>query len=115
MNTHDEKTARFKRLARLSRLMDSQFRVPGTQWRFGFDPLIGLIPVVGDVVSAGFSLWIVLEARRMGIPARTTTRMLANVALDLVTGAVPIFGDVFDAGFKANARNIRLLQRHLDA
>lgn len=114
MNTHDEKAVRVDRLARLARLMDSQFRVPGTQWRFGLDPLVGLIPVVGDVTSAGFSLWIVFEAHRLGMPARTTARMLGNVALDLATGAIPILGDVFDAGFKANSRNIRLLERHLD-
>lgn len=114
MDQHSEKAARVKRLARLSRLMDTEFRVPGTKWRFGLDPLIGLIPGAGDAVSAGFSLWIVLEAYRLGMSATTIARMLVNVVLDLATGAIPILGDLFDAGYKANSRNIRLLERHLN-
>ncbi|HET7307350.1 MAG TPA: DUF4112 domain-containing protein [Gammaproteobacteria bacterium] len=107
----DNKGARLRRLARLAKLLDGEFRVPGTGWRFGLDPLIGLIPGVGDAVSAGLSLWIVIEARRLGAPAGTLMRMLGNIVLDFATGVVPVLGDIFDAGFKANLRNVALLER----
>ncbi|HET8553049.1 MAG TPA: DUF4112 domain-containing protein [Gammaproteobacteria bacterium] len=100
-----------RRLARLAKLLDGEFRIPGTGWRFGLDPLIGLIPGVGDAVSAGLSLWIVIEARDLGAPTGTLMKMLGNIALDFATGLVPVLGDIFDAGFKANMRNVTLLDR----
>lgn len=116
MDTHtaavDDKK-KFKRLARLARLLDGEFRFPGTGWRFGLDPLIGLIPGAGDTVSAGLSLWIVIQARQLGVPTGTLTRMLGNIAVDFIAGLVPILGDLVDAGYKANTRNIALLERSL--
>jgi hypothetical protein len=93
-------------------LLDSAFQVPGTKLRFGLDPLIGLIPGAGDLVTGFFSAMMLLHAARLGIPKIVIARMLLNSGLDLLTGTVPLLGDLFDAGYKANLRNLLLLERH---
>ncbi len=105
---------RLARLEALSKLLDVAFIVPGTNIRYGIDGLIGLIPVVGDIITTAISLWVVREARALGAPWHLTTRMLGNVALDGVVGLVPLAGDAFDVMFRANVRNVRMLQRWLD-
>ena len=95
-------------------LLDSAVRLPGG-FRVGLDGLVGLVPVVGDLVGAGLSGYLVVAAARLGIPRRTVARMVANVALETLIGAVPLVGDAFDFVFKANERNARLLQRELEA
>ena len=105
---------RLARLEALSKLLDVAFIVPGTNIRYGIDGLIGLIPVVGDIITTAISLWLVREARGLGAPWHITARMLGNVALDGVVGLVPIAGDAFDVMFRANVRNVRMLQRWLD-
>ena len=105
---------RLARLDALSKLLDIAFIVPGTKIRYGIDGLIGLIPVVGDIITTAISLWVVREARALGAPWHLTTRMLGNVALDGVVGLVPLAGDAFDVMFRANVRNVRMLQRWLD-
>ncbi|WP_291868820.1 DUF4112 domain-containing protein [Bradyrhizobium sp.] len=105
---------RLARLDALSKLLDVAFIVPGTNIRYGVDGLIGLIPVVGDIISTAISLWVVREARALGAPWHLTTRMLGNVALDGVVGLVPLAGDAFDVMFRANVRNVRMLRRWLD-
>ena len=102
------------RLRHLARLLDSAFRVPGTRWRVGFDGLLGLLPVAGDAVGLLLALWLVAEARRLGVPFGVLVRMLLNVLVDALVGSVPVAGDIFDFAFKANERNLRLLERHLD-
>lgn len=98
---------------RLAYLFDSAIRVPGTDWRVGWDSILGLIPGVGDVVTGSVSLWIILEARRLGAPRRLRARMLWNILLDTVVGTIPLVGDIFDAGFKANLKNVALLEAYL--
>ena len=93
-------------------LLDSAFRVPGTQMRFGLDPIVGLLPGAGDLVTAFFSVMILLHSVRLKVPKVVIARMLLNTGLDLLVGAVPLLGDLFDAGFKANLRNLVLLERH---
>ena len=105
---------RLARLEALSKLLDVAFIVPGTNIRYGIDGLIGLIPVVGDIITTAISLWVVREARALGAPWHITTRMLGNVALDGVVGLVPVAGDAFDVMFRANVRNVRMLKRWLD-
>jgi len=105
---------RIQRLDALARLLDVAFVMPGTNIRYGIDGLIGLIPVVGDLITTAISLWIVREARAIGAPWHVTARMLGNVALDGVVGLVPLAGDAFDVMFRANMRNMRLLRRWLD-
>jgi hypothetical protein len=105
---------RIARLEALAKLLDVAFIMPGTNIRYGIDGLIGLVPVVGDLITTAISLWIVREARALGAPWHVTARMLGNVALDGVVGLVPVAGDAFDVVFKANIRNMRLLRRWLD-
>ena len=100
--------AAIERMERVAELFDYLVRVPGTDFRVGIDPLVGAIPVVGDVISAGVSLYIVLESARLGVSYQTLIRMLANVAVDVGGGAIPYLGGVFDAVFKANKRNLEL-------
>jgi hypothetical protein len=90
--------------------LDSRFAVPGVGWRFGLDPLIGLIPGIGDLVPTLFSLYILFTAVSMGVPKITLTRMAMNVALDFALGSLPVVGDLFDAWFKANRRNVSLIR-----
>ncbi len=105
---------RLARLDALARLLDVAFILPGTSIRYGIDGLIGLIPVVGDIITTAISLWLVREARALGAPWHVTARMLGNVALDGVVGMVPLAGDAFDVLFRANIRNVRLLRRWMD-
>jgi hypothetical protein len=105
---------RLARLDALSQLLDVAFVVPGTKIRYGIDGLIGLIPVVGDIITTAISLWVVREARALGAPWHITTRMLGNVAVDGVIGIVPFVGDAFDVMFRANVRNVKMLKKWLE-
>ena len=108
---------REQRLARLdvvAKLLDIAFVLPGTKIRYGIDGIIGLIPVVGDIIATALSLWLVREARALGAPWHVTARMLGNVAIQGVVGAVPVAGDAFDVLFRANIRNVRMLRRWMD-
>jgi hypothetical protein len=103
------------RIEALAHLMDTALVIPGTRIRFGLDAVIGLVPGIGDLVSAVVSSYIVWEARRLGLPRWKIGRMMANVALDTAVGAVPFVGDVLDVFYKANRRNLRIIQDHFRA
>ena len=103
------------RLRRLAHLLDDRFSIPGTRYRIGLDGLIGLVPGIGDAVTTVLALYIVLEARRLGVPVTKLGRMGLNVGVDAVLGAVPLLGDLFDVAWKANRRNLVLLLEHLEA
>jgi hypothetical protein len=105
---------RLARLDAIAKLLDIAFIVPGTKIRYGVDGIIGLIPVVGDIIATALSLWLVREARALGAPWHVTARMLGNVAIQGVVGTVPVAGDAFDVLFRANMRNVRLLRRWMD-
>jgi Domain of unknown function (DUF4112) len=105
---------RLARLDALARLMDVAFVLPGTNIRYGIDGLIGLIPVVGDLLTTALSLWLVKEARALGAPTHIVLRMLGNVAVEGVFGMVPVAGDAFDVLFRANMRNVRILRSWMD-
>jgi hypothetical protein len=105
---------RLARLEAIAKLLDVAFVVPGTNIRYGIDGLIGLVPVIGDIITTAFSLWLVREARALGAPWHITARMLSNVAVDGLVGLVPVAGDAFDVMFRANIRNVRMLKRWLD-
>lgn len=93
--------------------LDNAVRIPGTDWRVGLDPLLGLAPGLGDTVSSVLSGWIVVRAAGLGASPATLARMTGNVLVDALVGSVPVLGDMFDFGFKANQRNLALLEGHL--
>lgn len=97
----------------IARLLDDLVRIPGTNIGVGLDPIIGLIPGVGDVVGGAMSGYILLVAAQEGAPTSVLVRMLGNIALDSVVGLVPVLGDLFDVGVKANRRNVQLLEQYL--
>lgn len=101
------------RLRRLGYLLDNSIPIPGTGFRVGLDSIIGLVPGVGDFLGGALSVYIIVEAARLGTPRPLLVRMGYNVALDTVVGAVPVLGDLFDAGFKANLRNLALVEEHV--
>ncbi len=96
----------------LARLMDTALRIPGTGFSFGVDSLIGLVPGVGDFAGAAVSLYIVNEARRLGVPNDKLLKMLANIGFDAAAGSVQLVGDLFDVYFKSNRRNLDLVLEH---
>jgi hypothetical protein len=100
-------------LALLSQLLDRAFRVPGTNWRFGLDPLLGLIPGLGDLLGSLLGAYSLFIARQLGAPASIQLRMLLNLTIDGVVGLVPFLGDFFDFAFKAHSRNAALLSQWL--
>jgi hypothetical protein len=97
------------------RLLDTQYRIPGTRMRFGLDFLIGLIPGAGDIISLGMSGVLILTMARYGASGRLVVKMLGNVALDTLVGSVPFLGDLFDLVYKSNYRNLKLLREHYEA
>jgi hypothetical protein len=99
-------------LRTVSQMLDSAFPVPGTSYRVGLDPILGLIPGLGDLVSPLFTIGLLWQARELGIPKVVQLRMIVNVALDTLLGLVPVVGDLFDFAWKANNKNLLLLERH---
>ncbi|CQR48827.1 MULTISPECIES: DUF4112 domain-containing protein [Haloferax] len=108
----DEET--LARLRAVSFYLDEAFEVPGTNYRVGLDPILGLVPGIGDATASALSAYILVEAAMLGVPRATLARMLGNVVLDATVGSLPLVGDVFDAAWKANARNVRLLEARYD-
>ncbi len=97
----------------LAWLLDNSIPIPGTGRRIGLDAVVGLVPGLGDVLSGGIGLFVVLRGAQLGVPGVVLARMLVNVAVDFVIGAIPILGDAFDLWFKANMRNVALIRRHI--
>jgi hypothetical protein len=100
------------RLKRLERMLDRQFSIAGVE--FGFDAVIGLVPVVGDLVSGAIGLYVINEAKRLGVSRFTKARMYSNWGVDVAVGALPIVGDLFDVAFKSNTKNVKLLIADLE-
>jgi hypothetical protein len=106
---------RLAHLRQLSKFLDTAIRVPGTNIRFGLDGVLGLIPGVGDVTTGLASVFVILTAARMGVPAPVLARMIGNVAIDTAVGVIPILGDIFDVAWKANTRNVALTEQYMTA
>ena len=111
---HDEFEQAVARVETLARLMDSAVAIPGTNVRIGLDAAIGVVPVIGDLVSQAISSYIIWEARQLGVSNLTLARMIGNTALDTVIGMVPFAGDAFDVMFRANMKNLALLKGHIE-
>jgi len=103
---------RLKALKHISRLLDSAFVLPGTEFRIGLDPLLGLVPGLGDLASPMFTMALLWQSRDLGIPRVVQLRMIFNVAIDALVGLLPVAGDLFDFAWKANDRNLALLERY---
>lgn len=101
-------------IEKLAELLDTKWVLPGTTWRFGLDSVIGLVPGIGDAVTTIMGAYIIVRARELGAPFHLQAAMVGNLAIDTLVGAVPLVGDVFDFAFRSNAKNVRLLKRHLD-
>jgi len=110
----DSRFPTLRRLRRLSHLLDNAIPIPGTPYRIGLDPVLGLLPGGGDFLASLFSAYIVLEASRLGVPRAMLLQMVTNIVLDTVAGSVPVLGDLVDVGWKANAKNVALLEAHLN-
>lgn len=108
-----ERLATLDRIRKLSRLMDTAIRIPGIGMRIGLDPIIGLIPGLGDLISTAFSAYIIYLATRFRLPGSILGWMIFNIMLEAVVGTVPLIGDLFDAFYKSNIRNLALLEQHL--
>ena len=104
-----ELNRRLARLERIASTLDARFRLPGTQLRFGWDSIVGLVPGIGDLVTSVPAAYMIYEGARMGARKRTIARMTANSAIDLVVGGIPLLGDAFDLLFKSHKRNAALL------
>jgi hypothetical protein len=102
---------RLQRIRSLSRLLDQSIVLPGG-YRIGIDPIIGLIPGVGDFIGMSLSFYLVYEAARLGLPGAVLFRMSLNVLLETIIGEIPVLGDIFDAMWKANIRNADLVEKH---
>lgn len=100
-----------EQLEHLASLLDDIFRIPGTPIRFGLDPLIGLVPGLGDVITGLMSFLIIYGAWQRGLPKVTMTRMFVNIAIDTLGGTIPVIGDAFDVYWKSNRMNYNLLMR----
>jgi hypothetical protein len=101
------------RITLVAKLMDSAFMIPGLNRRVGLDAVLGLVPGVGDALSAALASYIIWEARQLGLPRWKIARMIGNVAVDTAIGVIPFAGDVFDVFFKANQRNLRIIHDHI--
>ncbi|MFO8027402.1 MAG: DUF4112 domain-containing protein [Opitutales bacterium] len=105
----DEYSPKLRRIERLAQLLDARFSVPGTKLRFGWDGLVGLLPVVGDTLALLPQLYLIYEALRLKLGGATLLKMLLNVVIDWLVGMIPLLGDLFDVAFKSNLRNAKLV------
>ncbi len=103
-----------KRIEAMEQLLERSFVLPGTKYPIGLDSIIGLVPVLGDVVTAVLGAYMVWEARNLGLPKWKLWRMAGNVAFDSALGAVPLVGDAFDFVYRSNTRNLKIVKKHLD-
>ena len=102
-----------KRIRKIANLLDTAIGIPGTKIRFGLDPILGLIPGGGDLITAVISAYMIYLAARFGLERAEIFEMIKNVAVETAIGSVPVAGDIFDDYFKANIRNLEILEKHL--
>ena len=103
-----------RRVEAMERVLERSFTLPGTNQQFGLDALVGLVPIAGDVISAAMGLYLVWEARNLGMPKWQLARMTANVGFDSLLGVVPLAGDLLDFFYRSNSRNLKIIRKHLD-
>ncbi len=111
--TGNDPASRMRRVRVLAQLLDNSITIPGTGRKIGLDPIVGLIPGIGDLIGAVLSAYIILEAARADVSGFMLVRMVANVGFDTLLGSIPVLGDVFDAMWKSNTKNVAMLERHV--
>ena len=111
----EELRREISRLDTIATALDTQFGIPGTGMRIGWDGILGLIPGVGDAVTLLPAAYLLYKGHKLGVRRMTLLQMFMNSGIDLAIGAVPVVGDLFDIGFKANKRNVALLRKDLEA
>jgi hypothetical protein len=102
------------RVEAMEAMLEGLITLPGTRRKVGLDSIIGLVPVLGDLVTAAMGAWIIWEARNLGMSKWQLARMTANLGFDTALGAIPFAGDLFDFVFRSNSRNLRIIRKHLD-
>lgn len=112
-SNQDSNTKIIQRLRTLTRMLDNAIPIPGTNYRIGLDPFLGLIPGGGDIAGAALSAYIVISAAQLGLPRESLLRMVFNILLEVFVGTVPVLGDFFDVAWKANVKNMELLDIHI--
>ena len=113
LDTNDPEKIR-QRVELIELVLERSLTVPGTRVTVGLDSIIGLVPVIGDVITAVMGAYILWEARNLGLPKWKLARMAGNILFDTAIGAIPVAGDAFDFFYKSNSRNLRIITRHLD-
>jgi len=103
-----------RRLEAMETVLERAFTIPGINRGVGLDSIVGLIPVVGDIITASMGAWLVWEARNLGMSKFQLARMAGNIGIDTAVGAIPLVGDLFDFAFRSNTRNLRIIKRYLD-
>lgn len=103
-----------QRIEAMEMVLERSFTIPGINRSVGLDAIVGIIPVLGDVLTAAMGAYIVWEARNLGLPKWKLARMAANIAFDTALGAIPVAGDLFDLLYRSNSRNLRIVKKHLD-
>ncbi len=103
-----------RRIEAMEKLLENSFTLPGVNYRIGLDSIVGLVPVIGDFVTAAMGMWLVWEAKNLGLSKWKLWRMTGNVAFDTAVGAIPVLGDAFDFLFRSNTKNLKIVKRHLD-
>lgn len=102
-----------RKVRKIAKVLDTAIGIPGTKFRIGLDPILGLIPGGGDLITAGISGYMIFLAARCGLDSPQIYKMIKNIAIETIVGSIPIAGDIFDAYFKANIRNLEILEKHL--
>jgi hypothetical protein len=103
-----------RRVEMLEYVLERAIALPGIRRKVGLDAVIGLVPVAGDVIAAALGMYLVWEARNLGMSKWQLARMTANVGVDTLLGAIPVAGDLFDFVFRSNSRNLRIIRKHID-
>ena len=110
----EQNEERLLRLKLLSKRLDEIITIPGTKYKIGSDPIIGAIPVVGDLIGSIISIYILYSGSKMGLSTKIISKMCLNIGIDFVFGLIPIIGDIFDIGWKANKRNVKLIENNIN-
>ena len=110
----EQNEERLLRLKLLSNRLDEIITIPGTKYKIGIDPIIGIFPVIGDLLGSILSIYIIYSGSKMGVSSQVITKMSINLGIDFTVGLIPVFGDIFDMGWKANKKNIELIEKNIN-